>query len=76
MTNDRWVVVTQPTWVLPVWSWISTLAHEALTPDSVQGIIQELTGKFSMAFMTTVVGLPIAAVLRTMLVVTQARSES
>ena len=55
---------------------IGSLAHEALTPDSVQGIIQELTSKFSMAFMTTVVGLPIAAVLRTMLVVTQARSES
>jgi hypothetical protein len=55
---------------------IGSLAQQALTPDSVQGIIQELTGKFSMAFMTTVVGLPVAAVLRALLVVTQARSES
>ena len=40
---------------------ISTLAEQQLTPDTVQQIIKDLTRHFSMAFMTTVVGLPIAA---------------
>ena len=55
---------------------IGSLAQQTLNPDTVQGIIKELTQQFSMAFMTTVVGLPIAAVLRTLLVLSQARSES
>ena len=43
---------------------IGTLAEQPLTPDSVNGLIGELTKQFSMAFMTTVVGLPSSAILR------------
>lgn len=43
---------------------IGTLAEQSLSPENVQSIIGELTAKFSMAFMTTVVGLPTAACLR------------
>lgn len=48
---------------------IGSLAGQALTPDTVQGIIRELTASFSLAFMTTVIGLPLSAALRTILVV-------
>ena len=50
-----------------------TLAEYTLTPDTVQEVIRDLTQKFSMAFMTTVIGLPIAAVLRTFLIITHAK---
>ena len=43
---------------------IGTLSDQPLTPDSVNGLIGELTKQFSMAFMTTVVGLPSSAILR------------
>lgn len=43
---------------------IGSLASQALTPDTVQGIIGELTAQFSTAFMTTVVGLPTATLVR------------
>jgi hypothetical protein len=43
---------------------IGTLSEQPLTPESVNGIIGELTKQFSMAFMTTVVGLPSSAILR------------
>lgn len=43
---------------------IGTLSEQPLTPSSVNGIIGELTKQFSMAFMTTVVGLPSSAILR------------
>ena len=52
---------------------IGSLAHQKLGPDTVQGIIGDLTAQFSMAFLTTVVGLPLSAVLRTLLLVTSAR---
>jgi len=52
---------------------IGTLADQALTPETVQEVIRGLTEKFSLAFMTTVVGLPIAALLRTLLMVTHAK---
>ena len=52
---------------------IGTLAEYTLTPDTVQEVIRDLTQKFSMAFMTTVIGLPIAAVLRTFLIITHAK---
>ena len=55
---------------------IGSLAEQTLTPETVQVIIKELTAKFSLAFMTTVIGLPIAAILRTLLVLAQARSSS
>ncbi len=48
---------------------IGSLAAQGLTPDTVQGIIRDLTASFSLAFMTTVIGLPLSAVLRTILVV-------
>ena len=51
---------------------IGTLASQELTPETVRGVIQELTQNFSLAFLTTVVGLPISAVLRTVLLVTSA----
>ena len=43
---------------------IGTLAEQALTPENVQEIISGLTRQFSMAFMTTVVGLPAATIIR------------
>ena len=46
---------------------IGALSDKTIDPESVQVIIQELTGHFSTAFMTTVVGLPTAAVLRAMM---------
>jgi len=46
---------------------IGTLAEQELTPETVQPIIRDLTKHFSLAFLTTVVGLPSAAVLRALL---------
>lgn len=48
---------------------IGSLAGQELTPETVQGVIQSLTESFSMAFMTTVIGLPTSALLRAMLVI-------
>ena len=52
---------------------IGVLAGQALTPDTVQEVIQGLTDHFSMAFLTSVVGLPSAAALRALLCITEAR---
>lgn len=52
---------------------IGGLSDQELTPDTVQLVIQDLTASFSLAFMTTVIGLPTAALLRTLLSVTHAR---
>ena len=52
---------------------IGTLAEQELTPETVQSVVTELTANFSLAFMTTVIGLPTSAVLRTLLTVTAAR---
>jgi hypothetical protein len=54
---------------------VGSLAENELSQDTVQTVIRDLTAQFSMAFLTTVVGLPTSAVLRTVLVVTHARSE-
>ena len=51
---------------------IGSLSHGGLTPDTVNDIIAELTNHFSMAFMTSVIGLPLSAVLRTMLILINA----
>ena len=51
---------------------IGTLADQDLTPATVQGVIRGLTDHFSLAFMTTVVGLPTAAALRALLLITEA----
>ena len=52
---------------------IGTLAERALTPETVQLVVRDLTKHFSLAFMTTVVGLPISAALRALIRVTEAR---
>lgn len=43
---------------------IGSLAEQAINPETVQDIIKNLTRHFSTAFMTTVVGLPVANLLR------------
>ena len=43
---------------------IGALTDKTIEPQTIQSIIQELTGHFSTAFMTTVVGLPTACALR------------
>ena len=55
---------------------IGTLASTELTPETIQPVIGKMTANFSLAFMTTVVGLPISAVLRSLIVITHARQVS
>jgi hypothetical protein len=55
---------------------IGSLAGQDLTPQTVQAVIRDLTANFSLAFMTTVVGLPTSALLRGLLVVTRARQQA
>ena len=55
---------------------IGSLAGQDLTPDTVQGVIRDLTAKFSLAFMTTVVGLPVSACLRALLVISSKKPAS
>ena len=50
------------------------LSGQELTPETIQPVIRKMTANFSLAFMTTVVGLPISALLRSMIVVTHARN--
>ncbi|MBT5675541.1 MAG: hypothetical protein HOJ07_07615, partial [Rhodospirillaceae bacterium] len=52
---------------------IAALSESQLTPDTVQDIIGQLTRHFSMAFLTSVVGVPAAAALRAMVMVTESR---
>ena len=52
---------------------VGTLAEQELTPSTVQGVIAELSAHFSLAFMTTVVGLPTSAVMRALISITEAR---
>lgn len=54
---------------------IGSLAGQELTPDTVQGVIRDLTANFSLAFMTTVVGLPVSAVLRALLVISSKKTD-
>jgi hypothetical protein len=46
---------------------IASLTGQELSPATVTAVIAELTAHFSQAFMTTVVGLPSAAVLRALI---------
>ncbi|MBL6928902.1 MAG: hypothetical protein ISR44_06990 [Rhodospirillales bacterium] len=55
---------------------VGGLAAQELTPETVRVVIRELTQNFSLAFLTTVIGLPLSAALRTVLVVTNARIKS
>lgn len=48
---------------------IGALSNQSLTPDNVNNVISILTTQFSMAFMTTVVGLPTATALRAYLAI-------
>jgi hypothetical protein len=43
---------------------IGSLSEQSLTPENVNNVISILTTQFSMAFMTTVIGLPTATALR------------
>ena len=55
---------------------IGSLAGQELTPETVQAIIQSLTKHFSLALMTTVVGLPLAALLRALMSISHACQEA
>ncbi len=55
---------------------IGGLADQALTPETVQEVIRGLTAKFSLAFLTTVIGLPTAAILRALLMVSYTKNHS
>jgi len=52
---------------------IGTLSQQSLTPDTVNDVIAVLTQQFSMAFMTTVVGLPAATLSRALLSISMVR---
>jgi len=43
---------------------IGTLADQPLSPENIQTLVSGLTKQFSMAFMTTVIGLPTATIIR------------
>lgn len=52
---------------------IGALADQGLTPETVEGVIRDLTASFSLAFMTTVIGLPLSALMRSALVIVHGR---
>ena len=54
---------------------IGSLAAQTLSPETIQNVIGDLTEHFSMAFMSTVVGLPVSAVLRAFILITRTRVE-
>ena len=51
---------------------IGQLSDGGLTPENINQVIANLTSQFSLAFMTSVIGLPLSAALRTVLIVTNA----
>ena len=50
---------------------ISTLSEHELNSGTIQALIGSLTQHFSLAFMTTVVGLPISGILRALIGITE-----
>ena len=50
---------------------IASLTGQELSPATVTDVIAELTAHFSQAFMTTVIGLPSAAALRALLLLSR-----
>ena len=54
---------------------IGSLSGRPLDPTTIQAIVADLTRHFSLAFMTTVVGLPTAAALRALLLITDVRRD-
>jgi hypothetical protein len=55
---------------------IGTLAGQEVNAETVQTIIGDLTSHFSLAFMTTVIGLPLSAVLRAVIQITDTHLKS
>ena len=55
---------------------IGALATQDLTPETVQSVIRDLTGNFSLAFMTTVIGLPVSAFLRALVLIEYKRGQT
>ncbi|WP_259780177.1 hypothetical protein [Aestuariispira ectoiniformans] len=55
---------------------IGSLAEQSLTPETVQAVIRDLTAQFSLAFLTTVIGLPTATLLRALIMVTNAHQRA
>ena len=55
---------------------IGALSEQSLTPENVDTIISVLTTQFSMAFMTTVVGLPASTAVRAWLAILVAKQTS
>jgi hypothetical protein len=53
---------------------IGQLSDSSLTPNNINEVIAGLTNHFSLAFMTSVIGLPLSAFLRTVLIVVNASS--
>lgn len=54
---------------------IGSLSEQSLSPENVNNVISILTTQFSMAFMTTVVGLPTATALRAYLGILNAKQD-
>ncbi len=52
---------------------IGALAQESLSPDNINRVISILTSQFSIAFMTTVIGLPTAAIVRAWIAILHAK---
>ena len=55
---------------------IGALAETPLTPDTVTQVISALTDRFSIAFMTTVIGLPVSALIRSAVLILSARGHA
>ena len=53
---------------------IGQLSDSSLSPSNINEVIAELTDHFSLAFMTSVIGLPLSAFLLTVLIVANASS--
>ena len=51
---------------------IGRLSDGGLTPENINSVIADLTAHFSLAFMTSVIGLPLSAAMRTALIVCNA----
>ena len=48
---------------------IGRLSDGGLSPENINSVIADLTAHFSLAFMTSVIGLPLSAAMRTALIV-------
>ena len=51
---------------------IGGLSDANLSPDTINQVIADLTAQFSTAFMSSVIGLPISAAMRTILIISMA----